>query len=133
MVTSSGIASIALAVKSFSSEKGATMKTKLATGTMLIGALLLPVAAYSADYDTDRSSPKAFVKDSVITAKVKAQMVKDRDVSALHIRVDTDNKGVVTLSGKAKSPEEAAKAVAIARSVEGVVSVENNIQVVADR
>ena len=109
------------------------MKSKFATSSILIGALLLPVAAYSVDYDRDRSSPTAFVKDSVITAKVKAQMAKDREVSALHIRVDTDNKGVVTLSGKAKSQEEADKAVSIARGTEGVVTVENNIQVIARR
>ncbi len=108
------------------------MRTILTTSAVLIGALLLPVAGY-ADGDTDRSSPKAFVTDAVITTKVKAKMANDKEVSALHIKVDTDNKGVVTLSGKAKSQEEADKAVSIARGVEGVVSVENKIQVVAHR
>ena len=109
------------------------MNTKRVTTCIAAAALMLPIAGYTADYDTDRSSPKAFVKDTVITAKVKAKMAKDKDVSALHIKVDTDNKGVVTLSGKAKSQEEADKAVSIARGVEGVVSVENNIQIVAHR
>lgn len=92
-----------------------------------------PVAGYTTDHDTDRSSPKAIVKDTVITTKIKAKMAKDREVSALHIKVNTDNKGMVTLSGKAKSQEEADKAVSIARGVKGVVSVENNIQIVAHR
>jgi len=109
------------------------MNTKLATIAAIVGALSLPVAAYTADSDTDRSSPKAFVKDSVITAKIKAKMAADKQVSATHIRVDTDSKGVVTLSGKAKTPEEANKAVSIARSVEGVVGVENHIEIVARR
>ncbi len=109
------------------------MNTKLTAIAMLAGALLLPVAGHTADSDTDRSSPKAFVKDSVITAKVKAEMAKDKQVSALHIKVDTDNKGVVTLSGKARSKEEADKAVSIARSVEGVVAVENRIQIASSR
>ena len=109
------------------------MKSKLIVSSIVIGAFLLPVAAYSADYDSDRTSPTAFVKDSVITAKIKTQMAKDKEVSALHIKVDTDNKGIVMLSGKAKSQDEADKAAAIARGVEGVVSVENNIQVVAHR
>lgn len=109
------------------------MNTKLTTSAVLIGALLLPVAAYTADSDTDRSSPKAFVKDSIITTKIKAEMAKDKQVSALRIKVDTDNNGVVTLSGKAKSQEEADKAVSIARGVKGVASVENNIQIAADR
>jgi hyperosmotically inducible protein len=96
---------------------------------MLIGALLLPVVGYSADVDSDRSSPKAFVKDSVITAKIKAEMAKDKQVSAMNIKVDTDNNGVVTLSGMAKSRQEADKAVLLARSVKGVIAVENRIQV----
>ena len=61
--------------------------------------------------------------------KTKAAMAKDKQVSALNIRVDTDDRGAVTLSGKAKNQAEADKAVALARSVEGVVSVQNNIQV----
>jgi hyperosmotically inducible protein len=60
-------------------------------------------------------------------------MAMDKHVSALHIKVDTDNRGVVTLTGKAKSREEADKAVSIARSVEGVVAVEDNIQIVSNR
>jgi len=107
------------------------MTAKLITSTMLIGVLLLPVGGYAADADTDRSSPKTFVKDSVITAKIKAEMAKDKHVSAMNIKVDTDGKGVVTLTGKAKSREEADKAVSIARSVKGVTSVENHIQVAA--
>jgi hyperosmotically inducible protein len=114
--------------------KGDTMKRKFVTIGLLASAMVLPLAGHTAgDSDTDRSSPKAYVKDSVITTKVKAEMAKDKGVSSLHIKVDTDNKGVVTLSGKAKSQDEADKAVSIARSVEGVVAVENNIQIVANR
>ena len=110
------------------------MKTKLVTACFVLGAVLAPAAAYSADdMDKDRSSPKNFVKDSVITTKIKAEMAKDKQVSAMHIKVDTDNKGVVQLSGFAKSEAEAKKAVSIARSVKGVTSVENNIQVKPDR
>lgn len=109
------------------------MKTKLTTIAVIIGALSLPIASYAMDSDTDRSSPKAFVKDSAITAKIKAKFAADEQVSALHIRVDTDNKGVVTLSGKARSPAEASKAVSLARNVKGVARVENHIQIVANR
>jgi len=41
------------------------MNIKLAASCLMAGALLLPIAGYSAD--SDRSSPSAFVKDSVIT------------------------------------------------------------------
>lgn len=93
----------------------------------------MPVAGYTDDMDSDRSSAKTFVKDSMITAKVKAELAKEKDVSALHIKVDTDNMGVVQLSGTAKSQAEADRAVEIARGVEGVVSVDNKITVNPDR
>ena len=105
------------------------MKTRLVTSFFLLGALLAPVAGYTEDGDKDRSSPKAFIQDSVITAKIKAEMAKDKQVSALNIKVDTDNKGVVQLSGTAKSQAEAEKAVSIANSVKGVTAVENKIQI----
>ncbi len=109
------------------------MKTRLMTSFFLLGALLAPLAGYTEDGDKDRSSPKAFIKDSVITAKIKAEMAKDKEVSAMHIKVDTDNKGVVELSGKAKSQAEADKAVQIANGVKGVTAVENKIVIAADR
>ena len=105
------------------------MRTKLATTCILIGALLVPAAAYAADSDKDRSSPKDFVKDSLITTKIKAKLAEEKLSSAMHIKVDTDNKGVVLLSGTAKNQAEADKAGSIARGVEGVVSVENDIQI----
>lgn len=114
------------------------MKTKLAISLTLIGFLLAPAAGYTSDYTggtgsspegTTSSSPKEFVKDSIITSKIKAKMAKDRQVSAMRIKVDTDKAGVVQLSGTAKSQEEADRAVAIAREVEGVTSVDNKIQI----
>lgn len=105
------------------------MKSTLAICLFLISALLVPVAGYSADTDSSSggSSAKTFVKDSVITTKIKAKFAKDKGVSAMHIKVDTDSAGVVQLSGKAKSQAEIDRAVEIARSVEGVTSVDNRI------
>jgi hyperosmotically inducible protein len=107
------------------------MKTLLSATCLVIGTALTPVAVYAADMDKDRASPKEFVKDSVITAKIKADMAKDKDVSAMNIKVDTDANGVVQLSGTAKSRAEADKAVSIAQAVKGVTSVKNDIQVQA--
>src|SRR5258705_12915358 len=109
------------------------MNTKLAT-TLMIGALVLPVAGYAADnMSKDKPSVTEKVKesvgDTVITTKIKAEFAKDKDVSALNIKVDTDDKGAVTLSGNAKSKAEADKAVMIARDTQGVTSVKNEIQV----
>ena len=80
----------------------------------------------------DRSGTSAgtAMKDSVITAKIKANMAKDRQVSAMNIKVDTDNAGKVHLSGTAKSQAEADRAVSIARATDGVNNVQSDIRVV---
>ena len=108
------------------------MKYKLATSVFVIGSVLAPVAAYAADSDTDRSKPEHFVKDSVITTKIKTQLASEHLGSAKHIRVDTDKNGVVWMTGTANSQEEVDKAVAIARDTEGVKSVTSHIKVRKD-
>lgn len=108
------------------------MNRKVATYALLLGALALPLASYGADSDSDRSSPKAFVEDAAITAKIKAELAQNKLSSVMHIRVDTDQNGVVTLSGTAKTQAQADQAASIARKVDGVVRVENRIRVVGD-
>ena len=95
--------------------------------TSLITALLPAVT--SADTDTDRSSPRAFVKDSVITTKIKAKLAAEKLSNLFKIQVDTDDHGIVQLSGTAKDQAEIDRAVAIASAVEGVVRVNNLIQI----
>jgi hyperosmotically inducible protein len=110
------------------------MRTKLVTTCLLAAALALPLAGYTAeDSDADRKSPRAFVKDSVITTKIKAKLFEEKMSSLFRVGVDTDKKGVVVLTGTVESKDVADKAVSIARSVKGVKSVENKIQVKADK
>jgi osmotically-inducible protein OsmY len=107
------------------------MKAKLAATCIVAGALLVPIAGYSADAKEAPSkteSAKEVVSDSVITTKIKAEFANDKQVSAMNIKVDTD-KGMVKLSGNAKSKDEADKAASIAKNTKGVVSVKNDIQV----
>ena len=85
-------------------------------------------AAAPAETRTERA--KDATSDSWITTKVKAEFAKEKNVSATHIKVDTDN-GVVKLSGTARSQQEADRAAQLARDTKGVTSVENDIQVVA--
>jgi len=66
--------------------------------------------------------------DASITAKVKARLVADPDVAAIHIDVDTID-GRVTLNGKVSSADERAEAEKLALHTEGVKSVVNLIQV----
>jgi hyperosmotically inducible protein len=77
------------------------------------------------------ASVKENAADSVITTKIKAEFAKDKTVSAMHVKVETDDKGAVTLSGTAKSKAEADQAVKLAKETKGVSSVKNDIMVTA--
>ncbi len=70
----------------------------------------------------------AYTSDAAITAKVKSKLLDDPAVSGTQISVETMN-GVVQLSGSAKSAEAERRALQIARSVEGVKSVRDSIEV----
>jgi hyperosmotically inducible periplasmic protein len=104
------------------------MKLKVATTCLIIGTALAPVA-FAADSDTDRNKPATFVKDSMITTKIKTKLAAENPASMANIKVDTDKDGVVWMSGTAKSQEEVDKAVSIARGTEGVKNVRNDVKV----
>jgi osmotically-inducible protein OsmY len=70
----------------------------------------------------------AYVDDATITTKVKAQFAESKAVAATSIRVETLN-GTVMLSGFAKDATERQEAERIARNVNGVRSVRNEIAV----
>jgi hyperosmotically inducible protein len=107
-------------------------KTTLAASCLVLGTMLSPVA-YAADGDKDRADPKTFVKDSVITTKIKAKLASEHISSATKISVDTDQNGIVWMSGTAKSQEEINQAVAIAKNTEGVKSVKADLKVQKDK
>lgn len=68
------------------------------------------------------------IDDTLITTKIKAAYVQDPLVGALDIHVDT-YRGIVRLGGTANSEAEKARAAELARSIEGVREIQNNIQV----
>lgn len=65
-----------------------------------------------------------YLNDTVITAKVKAALIKDRDVRAHLINVEVF-KGTVQLSGFVNSELQARRAAEIAAGISGVVEVKN--------
>lgn len=67
-------------------------------------------------------------KDGWITSKAKIALYADDRVSGTAINVDTKG-GVVTLRGKVASADEKKAAEEIAKGIEGVSSVKNNLQV----
>ena len=108
------------------------MSKTLIVGVVLAGLAGAPLAL-AQDADTDRAHPKAFVKDSVITTKVKSKLAAEHMGTLAHIRVDTDENGVVWLSGSAHSQEAADKAIELARDTEGVKDVRSHIKIRADQ
>jgi hypothetical protein len=68
------------------------------------------------------------IDDSMITTKVKAAIVAEPTLSALDIKVKT-NDGVVTLSGTIDAPDKAERAKQLAQTVDGVKTINNELVV----
>jgi hyperosmotically inducible protein len=68
------------------------------------------------------------VDDGMVTAKVKAALIADPVTKAGQINVDT-NGGIVQLSGFVDSSAEKSKATEVARTVEGVRDVQNQLDI----
>ena len=97
------------------------------TLTAAFVALTLVTAAGCA-VSRGQQSAGAYVDDTVITTSVKTRMLDDARVAGTSITVETLN-GTVMLSGFAKSQAEKDAAESIARKVDGVRSVKNEITV----
>lgn len=74
------------------------------------------------------TSTGEYIDDSVITAKVKTNLVADKSVKSTDIRVET-TKGRVLLAGYVRSAAERQHAEELARSVGGVTTVSNRLVV----
>lgn len=77
----------------------------------------------------ERRDAAEFVDDAVLTARVKAALVKAEGLKgATEIEV-TSYRGEVQLSGFVESTDMIERAVATARKVEGVRAVQNDLRV----
>lgn len=101
------------------------MKT---TAASLALAGLLAFTAAGCAVTREQSTVGQYVDDATITTRVKAKFAEDSTVSAMAISVET-LKGVVQLSGFAKSHAERSKAEDLARGTPGVVNIKNDIVV----
>jgi osmotically-inducible protein OsmY len=89
--------------------------------------LLMLIATFAACASTrTHESTGEYVDDSVITTKVKSLLAADDFLKSFQISVET-YKGVVQLSGFVNSQNAVDKAGQIARSVNGVTSVKNDL------
>ena len=93
------------------------------TVLLLIATLLAPLLLTACGKTVGET-----IDDATITTRVKTSLLNDPDVGGLRIDVDTF-KGVVTLSGRVKSKDEEAKAIAIARSINGVSQVKSTLTI----
>lgn len=98
-------------------------------GQILAAVLAVVLGAVLAFACRPSQTVERQTKDAAIKAQVKAKLAADVGASTVTaVEVNVTN-GVVTLAGPVRSEEERQKAEATARGVEGVSSVNNNLQV----
>lgn len=110
------------------------LKTVLLAVTMgLTGLPLATLAETPAAATTDtgvRAETKRIVSDTTLTTKVKAALIREKDLSAMDVNVETRN-GVVQLSGFVDSADQQERAAKVAKAVEGVKEVKNDLRLAA--
>lgn len=92
----------------------------------LLATLMLAATVGCASTSTSESTGE-YIDDAIITTNVKAAMVNQPELKAREVNVET-YKGEVQLSGFLSSQEDIDKAVAAARSINGVKSVKNDMR-----
>ncbi len=102
------------------------MNTRHAFGAALAALALFTAAGCAVT--RGQESVGAYVDDATITTQIKSRFVENKDVDAASIKVETLN-GTVMLSGFAKNATEKATAESIARKVNGVKSVRNELAI----
>ncbi len=93
------------------------------TAAVLVGMLALTACASTARTE----GTGEYVDDTVITTKVKTAVLNDPMLKSAEINVETF-KGRVQLSGFVSSQADINQAVKVARGVEGVSSVANDMK-----
>ena len=93
-----------------------------------LGALALAACASKEQPEAKRTTGE-FTNDAALTAKVKSQIATDVGArTAAAINIET-YRGVVQLTGFVDSRDQASKAEAAAKKIEGVRSVKNDVRV----
>jgi osmotically-inducible protein OsmY len=96
-------------------------------GIAFLAALLMATMVGCASTNK-QSSTGEYIDDTVITTKVKAAILEDKQLKVTEINVETF-KGVVQLSGFVSTQQDINRAATLARSIEGVTSVKNDMRV----
>jgi osmotically-inducible protein OsmY len=98
------------------------------TAAALVAALMASAVMTGCSSTPTQQSAGESVDDGVVTAKVKAALVADPMTKAHQINVETF-KGTVQLSGFVETDEARARALQLARDVDGVKKVKDAMEV----
>ena len=96
-------------------------------GVLSCSLLTFPVALTGCQSITGKTASE-MMSDASISTAVQAKLTSDRLSNFPHIDVDTE-RGVVNLSGVVETEAQRTQALRLAKQVEGVVRVNNNLQV----
>ncbi|MEW5188393.1 molecular chaperone OsmY [Citrobacter freundii] len=77
--------------------------------------------------DSKETSVKGYAGDTAITSEVKAKLLADDIVPSRKVKVETTD-GVVQLSGSVDSQAQSDRAESIAKAIDGVKSVKNDLK-----
>lgn len=96
----------------------------------IVALLLIPIVSAVAACRPAQTVERQ-TNDAAIEARIKSKLATDVGAATItSVEVNVTN-GVVTLAGPVKTQNERQKIEAVARGIEGVTSVTNNIQVSA--
>jgi len=104
------------------------MKQVIIAGMLAVSAACIPLALAD-NSEMNSETHHHYVKNSVITTKVKTKLAAKHLTTLTRIKVDTDKEGVVWLSGRAPTQDASDLAESIAKDTDGVTSVHNDIKV----
>ena len=109
------------------------MNTKINVKAVLVAvsmsAAVLPSISMAASAP---GTTKQYVSDAALTTKVKTALLAEKNLHSLDITVTTQN-GIVQLSGFVTSSVQQDQAVEVAKAVEGVKGVKNDLHLKSDK
>jgi cytidylate kinase len=102
------------------------------TSVMSPATIVECIVAASKDDKLKNSEEGAerFLDDIILSNRVETELLRCPNIESLHLKITSSN-GKVHLSGHVHTDSELEEAVAIAKAVQGVVAVKNDLQVVA--
>jgi osmotically-inducible protein OsmY len=106
--------------------RGENIMLKLHRIMKFMACLVLATSFMGCAATQTRESTGGYVDDTAITTKVKSAIFNESTLKTMQINVKTF-KGEVQLSGFVDSAQSVTKAGEVARSVNGVVSVKNDL------